>query len=117
MFGRFLTVAAITLLTSHPALAQVDFSGNWRALPRNQDGSGMTGDAAGVPISESARLRARSWSPEEFDVAEWVCRPHSFDYSLEGPLSQLRWWSEVDEASQKTTAYRGHLNMMEQETT
>ncbi len=99
-----------------PAVAQVDITGSWRALPRNQDGSGMTGDAAGVPVSESARARAQSWSPEDFDTAEWVCRPHAFDYSLEGPLSQLRMWSDVDPATQQVIAYRGHLNMQEQET-
>jgi hypothetical protein len=114
---RYLVLLALTLAVSQPAFAQVDFSGNWRALPRNQDGSGATGDAAGVPLSDNGRWRAQSWSAEEFDMAEWVCRPHSFDYSLEGPLSQLRWWAEVDQASQKTIAYRGHLNMMEQETT
>ena len=50
-------------------------------------------------------------------MAEWVCRPHAWDYSLEGPLSALRMWSEVDEATQKVVAYHGHMNMMEQETT
>jgi hypothetical protein len=102
---------------AHPAIAQVDLAGNWRTLPRNQDGSGMTGDAAGVPLSDSGRARAQAWSPEDFDTAEWVCRPHAFDYSLEGPLSALRMWAEVDQATQQIVAYRGHLNMMEQETT
>jgi hypothetical protein len=105
------------LLAAAPAFAQIDLSGQWRTLPRNQDGSGMTGDAAGVPITENGRWRAQSWSPEDFDVAEWVCRPHAWDYSLEGPLSALRMWADVDQATQKIIAYRGHLNMMEQEAT
>ena len=63
--------------------------GVWRPLPRNQDGSGMTGDIAGVPVSDAARWRVQSWSPEDFDVTEWACRPHAWDYSLEGPLSAL----------------------------
>ena len=33
------------LLLAHPAVAQVDIAGTWRPLARNQDGSGMTGDA------------------------------------------------------------------------
>ena len=88
MIRRCVVLLAVSVLWSQTASAQVDLSGNWRALARNQDGSGMTGDAAGVPINEALRGRAESWSPEEFDVAEWVCRPHAWDYSLEGPLSQ-----------------------------
>ena len=77
----------------------------------------MTGDAAGVPLSTEGRWRADSWSPADFDTAEWVCRPHAWDYSLEGPLSPVRFWPEVDEASQKLVAYRGHIHMEEQQTT
>lgn len=105
----------LTLLWSHPALAQVDVAGLWTPLPRNQDGSGLTGDAAGVPLSDEGRWRAQSWSPDDFDVAEWVCRPHAFDYSLEGPRSWLRFWPEVDRATQKLIAYHGHIEMMGQE--
>jgi hypothetical protein len=89
----------------------------WRPLPRNQDGSGMIGDLAGLPLSESGKWRAESWSPSDFDVAEWVCRPHAWDYSLEGPLSAMRLWTEVDQATQQVIAYHGHINQQEQETT
>ena len=109
-------LALLGVLLAGPAFAQVDISGNWRPLPRNQDGSGMTGDAAGVPISEETRWRLESWSPGEFDMAEWVCRPHAWDYSLEGPLSPIRFTLEVDRATQKVIGYHGHINMMEQET-
>ena len=108
--------AALVVLSIEPALAQVDIAGLWRPLPRNQDGSGMTGDAAGVPISPEGRWRAQSWSPDDFDVAEWVCRPHAWDYSLEGPLSPVRFWPQIDEPTQRLVAYHGHINMMEQET-
>ena len=77
----------------------------------------MTGDIAGVPVSDAARWRVQSWSPEDFDVTEWACRPHAWDYSLEGPLSALRIWADIDQATQKVIAYHGHLNMQEQETT
>ena len=40
----FLLVAVCTT----PALAQTDLMGTWRPLPRNQDGSGMTGDIAAM---------------------------------------------------------------------
>jgi hypothetical protein len=63
---------ALVVVWSVPADAQVDLSGLWTPLPRNQDGSGMTGDAAGLPLSVEGQWRAQSWSPEDFDVAEWV---------------------------------------------
>ena len=100
----------LVTLWSHPALAQMDFMGVWRPLPRNQDGSGMVGDIAGVPVTDADRWRVQSWSPEDFDVTEWACRPHAWDYSLEGPLSALRFWADIDQATQKVIAYRGHLN-------
>jgi hypothetical protein len=110
-------VWVVFAFAARPAIAQVDLMGTWRPLPRNQDGSGLTGDLAGVPVSDSARWRVQSWSPEDFDVTEWACRPHAWAYSLEGPLSALRFWSDIDQATQKVIAYRGHLNMQEQEST
>lgn len=100
-----------------PAEAQVDVTGLWRPLPRNQDGSGMTGDSAGLPLNPNGQWRAQTWSPDDFDTAEWVCRPHAFDYSLEGPLSAMRLWADIDRPSQKVVAYHGHINQQEQETT
>jgi hypothetical protein len=114
--NRALFLAGVLALCAVPASAQVDIGGLWRPLPRNQDGSGMTGDAAGVPLSPEGRWRAQSWSPDDFDVAEWVCRPHAWDYSLEGPLSPIRFWPEIEQATQQLIAYHGHINMMEQET-
>ena len=111
--GLFLAVT----LAGHTIFAQADITGFWRPQPRNQDGSGMIGDYAGVPISAAGRWRAESWSPDDYDLAEYACRPHAWDYSLEGPLSQMRVWSDVDPATQKVLAYHGHLNQQEQETT
>ena len=115
--GRVPFLVLLATLWSHPAFAQVELSGMWQTLPRNQDGSGMTGDTAGVPVSAEGRWRADSWSPEDFDVAEWVCRPHSFDYGLEGGLSRMRVWSEVDQPTQRVIAWHAHANQEEQETT
>src|SRR5688572_17161160 len=85
------------LLLSRPAYAQIDIMGSWRPLPNDGDGLGLNGDAAGLPITAEARWRSESWSPNEFDMAEWVCRPHSFDYSLERPLSAMRVWADIDQ--------------------
>jgi hypothetical protein len=114
--GPALFLAVLAISWSDTALAQVDLAGQWQTLPRNQDGSGLTGDAAGVPLSEEGKWRAQSWSPEDFDVAEWVCRPHSFDYGLEGGLSRMRVWSEVDRPTQRMISLNAHANQEEQET-
>jgi len=115
---RVIGVLLLTaLFLSGPAFAQVDITGLWRPMPRNQDGSGMTGDAAGVPLSPEGQARGQSWSPEDFDTAEWVCRPHAFDYSLEGPLTAMRIWADLDRPTQRVIAYNAHLNQQEQEST
>jgi hypothetical protein len=103
-------------LWSHPALAQVDFTGMWRPLPRNEDGSGMDGDYAGLPLNAAGRWRAQSWAPENFDVAEWVCRPHAWDFSVEA-VAVLRFWAEIQGPTQQVVAYRGRIAMRDQETT
>jgi len=115
--GRVLLLVVLATFVSRPALAQVDLTGLWRPLSRNQDGSGMTGDSAGVPVSPEGQWRAQSWSPEDFDLAEFVCRPHAFDYSLEGPLSAMRMWADLDRPTQQVVSYNGHINMEEQEMT
>ena len=76
----------------------------------------MDGDLAGLPLNEAGRQRALSWVPENFEVAELVCRPHSFDYSIEAGPSQLRWVPEVEDSTQRVVAFHGRLSMREQET-
>src|ERR1700719_2086512 len=109
-------ILLLTVMTI-PAFGQVDLSGLWRPLPRNQDGSGMIADAAGLPGSAENKWRRDSSSPDDFDVPEWVCRPHAWDYLLEGPVSQLRFSAEFDQATQKVIAYHGHISFDDQETT
>ena len=115
--GRVAFLALLGTFMTQPVFAQVDITGMWRPMSRNQDGSGMTGDAAGMPVSPQGRWRADAWSPEEFDVAEWVCRPHAWDYSFDGGLSPIRFWPEINQATQHVIAYHGHINQEEQETT
>ena len=91
---------------THPCAA-ADITGFWRPMPRNQDGSGMIGDYAGVPLSNAGRWRAETWSPDDYDLAEYACRPHAWDYSLEGPLSQMRVWSDVDPPRRKSSPTTG----------
>ena len=77
----------------------------------------MVSDIAGVPVTDGDRLRVQTWSPEDFDITEWSCRPHAWDYSLEGERSPVRFWADADPATQKIIAYHGHINMEEQEVT
>ena len=109
---------ALVGLAGLPALAQTDvITGMWRPLARNEDGSGMDGDYAGLPLSAAGRLRAQSWAPENFDVPEFVCRPHAWDFSLEAGAAQMRLTPEIDDTTQTVVAYHGRLSMREQETT
>lgn len=114
---RVIFMALLVTLSSHPALAQVDLAGLWRPLGRNEDGSGMAGDYAGLPLSAAGRWRAQSWVPDNFEVPEFVCRPHAWDFSLEAGAAQLRWTPQIDDPTQQLIAYHGRLSMREQETT
>src|SRR5678815_3702250 len=96
--GPFLVL--LVLLSATPVVGQVDFMGLWRPLARNEDGSGMVGDTAGVPLSAGSQWRVQSWSPEDFDTAEFVCRPHAWDYSLETILTQMQFWADIDRPTQ-----------------
>ena len=109
---------ALVGLSGLPALAQTDVvTGMWRPLARNEDGSGMDGDYAGLPLSPAGRLRAQSWAPENFDVPVFVCRPHAWDFSIEAGAAQMRFTPEIDDPTQSLVAYHGRLSMREQETT
>src|SRR6266550_5320412 len=111
-------LGVLIALSSLPALAQTDvLSGMWRPLARNEVGSGMDGDYAGLPLSPAGRLRAQSWAPENFDVPEMVCRPHAWDFSIEAGAAQMRMQAEIDDPTQSLVAYHGRLSMREQATT
>lgn len=114
---RVLILAVLMTMSSRPALAQVDLTGLWRPLARNEDGSGLDGDYAGLPLNAAGRLRAQSWVPENFEVPEWVCRPHAWDFSLEAGAAALRWLAEIEDPTQRLVAYHGRLSMREQEAT
>jgi hypothetical protein len=115
-FIRLATAVVLLALGTTPVLAQMDLTGMWRPMPRNEDGSGVDGDYAGLPLNDAGRSRAQSWAPENFDVAEWVCRPHSWDFSVEA-VAVMRLWTEVQPATQQLLAYRGRIAMRDQETT
>jgi len=114
---RVALLVVLASLAVESARAQVDLTGLWRPLARNEDGSGMDGDYAGLPLNAAGRARAQAWTPENFEVPEWVCRPHAWDFSLEAGASQLRFSADIEDATQRLFAWRGRLSMREQETT
>jgi hypothetical protein len=77
----------------------------------------MDGDYAGLPLNDTGRWRAQSWVPENFEVPELVCRPHVFDFSLEGGVARLRWAPQIHDPTQTLIAFHGRVSMREQETT
>ena len=116
---RLLILALLAVASGSLTLAQTiapgagagDLSGMWRPLARNEDGSGMDGDYAGLPLNAAGRWRAQSWVPENFEVPELVCRPHAWDFSIEAGASRMRWVPEVFDPTQQVVAYHGRLSM------
>jgi hypothetical protein len=112
-------LAAMTVAT--PATAQVDFSGAWSPLyhedgPERIPGPEL-GDYAGLPINDTARLRADSYDPDRISVvAEYQCRQHGGDYSMRG-LSNLRITTDIDPVTQRLLAFHTRMGFHNQEPT
>jgi hypothetical protein len=121
MSGRIAVNAVVlTLLGAAPALAQVDFSGQWAPLYHENAVERLPGPELGdyteVPINDEARLRADSWDADRISVVEeYQCRPHTGHYALRG-LGPMRIWSVYDD-SQRITAFRMHWGAYENQRT
>jgi cyclase len=105
---RAIVTLAGFLFTAIPALAQVDFSGEWSPRfhedqPERVPGPEL-GDYLGLPINTAARMRADTWDASLLTLPEWQCRPHSADYIWRGP-SQVRIWKEVDTVTREIKAW------------
>lgn len=113
-------VALGILLTAAPARAQVEFVGEWEARyhedqPERLPGPSL-GDYLGLPINDSARMRAETWDASIQTLPEWQCRPHPADYGTRGPAN-LRISKEVDPITQRVVAYHTHVQWQAQERT
>jgi hypothetical protein len=100
-------VAMASFFTAVPAIAQVDFSGEWAPRfyedqPERVPGPEL-GDYLGLPINAADRMRADTWSASLLTLPEWQCRPHSADYIWRGP-SNLTVSKEIDPVSREVTA-------------
>ena len=105
---RAIVVAPFLLLLAMPAVAEMDFSGDWAPRfyedqPERVPGPEL-GDYLGLPINAAARMRADTWDASIQTLPEWQCRPHSADYIWRGP-STLRIWKEVDPVTREIVAW------------
>jgi hypothetical protein len=118
LMGRWVTVPG-----SAQALQQtrgIDLSGEWAPRfhedqPERIPGPDI-GDYLGLPINTAARLHADSWDASLLTLPEHQCKPHPADYSPRGPAN-LRFWKEIDTASQQVIAWHTHISWQAPERT
>jgi glyoxylase-like metal-dependent hydrolase (beta-lactamase superfamily II) len=109
------------MLLAIPVLAQsVELSGEYAPLfhedfPERIPGPEI-GDYLGLPITDAARLRADSWDAALLSLPEHQCKPHPSDYGPRGPAN-LRFWKDVDTATQRTIAWHTHISWQAPERT
>ena len=102
---------ALLVMTSTPALAQVDFTGTYRILwhwdiTKRNPGT-LPGDYTGLPLNDAARVRADSWMPSLWTLPEYQCVPHPSTYAERGfSGTNLKWWTQVDPRTQQIVAQR-----------
>ena len=96
-----LCIVAFALFAGRPALAQMDFSGEWAPV-QDEDNTGnpYVGEFLGIPMSRAGSLRAQAWNASLYTLPEWQCRPHGAMYISRGP-SQVRIWKEIDPNSRQ----------------
>jgi len=99
-----LFVLSVLLVPSKPAFAQVGLSGMWS--PRQYNDGRDIGDYTGIPLNEAGLLRAETFSPEQVDLPENVCRPHPIDLGFRVAPSQLQITEDADPITKRVISYR-----------
>ena len=107
-----LWVFLLVLLASRPAWAQVDLTGQWS--PRQYNDGRDIGDFTGIPLNEAGRMRGATFSPEQVDLPENVCRPHPTDLGFRVAPSQLNITQDIDSVTRRVVAYHLHTPWAEQ---
>jgi hypothetical protein len=109
---RMIGVAlALMLLTAVRVLAQLDLSGSWPARNygdalANRPGPGPNPvEFMGIPLNDSARMRALLHSPSEISMPDRMCSLYSPVYMLVGPFG-LKIWNETEPRNGSTVAWR-----------
>ena len=105
---RAVVATPFLLLAAMPAVAEMDFSGDWAPRfyedqPERVPGPEL-GDYLGLPINAAARMRADTWDASIQTLPEWQCRPHSADYIWRGP-SPVRISKEINPLTRQITAF------------
>jgi hypothetical protein len=115
MKGPWFLLLLLVALPSRSARAQVDLVGQWRGLQYNDHMD--IGDYTGIPLNEAGRLRAESYSPDQVDLPENLCRPIPSDMGYRVHSSEFYMWADMDKDTQKVLAYHTHLRWAEGEQT
>ncbi len=108
-------------LAGVPAVAQIDFSGEWAPIyhedaPERGPGPEL-GDYLALPLNEAGRLQADSWDAGRISVVtEYQCRPHASDYGIRG-LGNLRVSRVIDPATQDVVAFQTRMLAYDNERT
>jgi glyoxylase-like metal-dependent hydrolase (beta-lactamase superfamily II) len=106
-------VLAVTLATA-VAVGQddarqtsgIDITGSWyNAGGAGGDGMPILAEYGGLPISESGRLYALTWSPARMTVRQQQCAAYDPSRQLHGG-GNYRYWEERDPVTQRLVAIR-----------
>lgn len=100
--------AVMFIAVGLPALAQVDLSGSW-ASKNHEDalerGAGPNpGDFTGVPLNESGRAKALTYSQSEISMPERICAFYSQWHMMIGTFG-VKIWNDTDPLTGKTVAW------------
>ncbi len=105
--GPWLFLLLVVFIPSRQALAQVDIGGEWS--PRIYNDQRDIGDYTGIPMNEVGLMRAETFSPEQVDLSENVCRPHAFDLGLRVAPDAMYITQDVNPLTRRIDAYHLHL--------
>jgi hypothetical protein len=88
------------------AAAQMDFSGEWTAVPAQANVENpQIGEYAGLPMNDEALRRAEIWDPAIESLPVWQCRPQTGASIKLGP-SALRISKLIDGSSRELVAFQ-----------
>ena len=118
---RKLSICIVLLFVPVPAIAQVDFAGDWRAVQHEDTfrrGGVVVGEFVGIPLTPGGRVRAESWLASQLTVPEHQCIPHPVTYAEHSfAKNQMRVWNVVNPETAQIVAIRKRGTWMEPERT
>jgi cyclase len=110
-------ILILFLLTTSPALAQMNLAGEWAGRYHEDQSDRVPGDVqgdfTGVPLNDAARRYAESFDVTRVNLLEHQCQPYNLPHIYRGPL-QFRIWEDKDPGTQAIIAYRQYLGTYQQ---